>query len=356
LLSSGRKASKILVVRCSRGATATTLHLLMSTTIRSSNVEGHEPLRIGMVGNYPISRELICSKLPQDFENLRGVKLCFVEDARIESDVLVVFNELKSSVQASYRDGFLWNWIQEPLTTRRGFHFVTRPSKRYAKVFAHHHQFNLSESSKLVTVPPLNPWWVELTHDQAVSLRTPLKNRQLSAIASRKRMFPVHKLRDDFLSRLEGDRRLDIFGSGRARPLARKVDGLLPYRYSIAVENSTSENYWTEKIVDCFLTWTVPVYFGATNIGDYFPEESFIWLPLDDFEEAQSTVNRILDGNDQWDKRLTALDEARKKCLRDYNIGVRLAGIVEKLRGEIENSHMRTVNLKPDSPVLSRLY
>ena len=40
--------------------------------------------------------------------------------------------------------------------------------------------------------------------------------------------------------------------------------------FSIAIENSRNGCYFTEKILDCFTTRTVPIYWGCPDIGDYF--------------------------------------------------------------------------------------
>lgn len=40
--------------------------------------------------------------------------------------------------------------------------------------------------------------------------------------------------------------------------------------FHIALENTSEENYITEKIYQCFETLTVPIYIGAPNIGEYF--------------------------------------------------------------------------------------
>ena len=41
-------------------------------------------------------------------------------------------------------------------------------------------------------------------------------------------------------------------------------------QFHIVIENVTSDNWFTEKIVDCFQTNTIPIYIGCNNIGDYF--------------------------------------------------------------------------------------
>lgn len=40
--------------------------------------------------------------------------------------------------------------------------------------------------------------------------------------------------------------------------------------YSICIENSSNKGYHTEKIIDAFLSKTIPIYWGCTNIGDFY--------------------------------------------------------------------------------------
>ena len=40
--------------------------------------------------------------------------------------------------------------------------------------------------------------------------------------------------------------------------------------FHIVIENISLQNMFTEKIIDCFQTKTVPIYYGAPNIGNYF--------------------------------------------------------------------------------------
>lgn len=40
--------------------------------------------------------------------------------------------------------------------------------------------------------------------------------------------------------------------------------------FHIAIENTSIKNYFSEKILDCFRSKTVPIYYGCTNIEDFF--------------------------------------------------------------------------------------
>lgn len=82
---------------------------------------------------------------------------------------------------------------------------------------------------------------------------------------------------------------LDLFGVGwdlRSEEFLKttykgtvesKVDVLQQYKFSICFENSNIYyGYITEKLFDCFASGTVPVYYGAPNVGDYIPDNCYI--------------------------------------------------------------------------------
>tara|TARA_R110000824_G_scaffold261205_1_gene449809 strand:- start:183 stop:1118 length:936 start_codon:yes stop_codon:yes gene_type:complete len=59
--------------------------------------------------------------------------------------------------------------------------------------------------------------------------------------------------------------------SRRTPPRIQSVEEVyINAKFNICVENSRYENYFTEKLMNCFATKTVPIYWGAPNIGDYF--------------------------------------------------------------------------------------
>lgn len=49
------------------------------------------------------------------------------------------------------------------------------------------------------------------------------------------------------------------------------------HRFALCFENMTGMSGWvTEKIFDCFILDTVPVYWGANDIQEHVPTQSFI--------------------------------------------------------------------------------
>lgn len=75
----------------------------------------------------------------------------------------------------------------------------------------------------------------------------------------------------------------DLFGSGWEGfsswrgMVSSKWETLKNYRFCICYENMKDQKgYITEKIFDCFIGGCVPVYWGASNIGDYVFKDCFI--------------------------------------------------------------------------------
>ena len=56
-----------------------------------------------------------------------------------------------------------------------------------------------------------------------------------------------------------------------------KLDTLSEYRFSVCYENVQSiPGYITEKIFDCFLSGSIPIYWGPPNIDRWIPRECFV--------------------------------------------------------------------------------
>jgi hypothetical protein len=146
--------------------------------------------------------------------------------------------------------------------------------------------------------------------------------------------------------------KFDLFGRG-FQPVADKWDGLAPYRYSIAVENHSGPDYWTEKIVDCFLAGTMPIYFGATNIADYFPADSFVWLDIDD-PNAPRRVAEIV-RSDLAERHREAVAEARRRVLEEHNFFPRFAKLIDEDRRTAPSPAAERITL-PRVPDLTEYY
>lgn len=66
-------------------------------------------------------------------------------------------------------------------------------------------------------------------------------------------------------------------GGAKSYPrLGASKDPLFNYQYHIVIENDRLNNMFTEKVIDCFQTKTIPIYLGAPNIGEYFNVDGMV--------------------------------------------------------------------------------
>lgn len=121
---------------------------------------------------------------------------------------------------------------------------------------------------------------------------------------------------------------IELFGRGR-RPIDDKAEAIAPYKYHLVIENEIGPHLWTEKLADVYLGASLPLHIGCTNLGDYFPEESFVSLDISDVEGSVRKIEQVI-REDQYLERLPAILEARRRILYDYNLFSVLAGYIER--------------------------
>ena len=175
-------------------------------------------------------------------------------------------------------------------------------------------------------------------YDEIKNTAPPNKSRGLSTVCSDKKMRrTLHWHRFQFTTRLKSAMpEMDVFGHG-VNLIEQKADALDPYRYHLAVENYICPHYWTEKLADAFLGYTLPFYCGAPNAADYFPEESFIPIDINNFDGALETIRRAI-ADKEYEKRLPHIIEARRRVLDEHNLYAMLA----KTIGKLPQSHGET--------------
>lgn len=79
------------------------------------------------------------------------------------------------------------------------------------------------------------------------------------------------------------------------------------FQFSIVIENSRQTNYFTEKLTDCLITKTIPIYYGCPNIGDFFDISGWIIIENDSVEELKEKLNIL--NEDYYDKYLDVIEK-----------------------------------------------
>ncbi|MGF0538681.1 glycosyltransferase family 10 domain-containing protein [Agrobacterium sp. ES01] len=166
-----------------------------------------------------------------------------------------------------------------------------------------------------------------MTADE-IAADDPIKTKTVSTVCSTKRQgHTLHRLRYDFtLYAADKITEMEVFGRGH-RPLDDKAEAIDDYRYHLAVENHIAPHHFTEKLADTFLGLALPFYFGAPNAADYFPEESFIAIDIRKPDEAIAVMKEAIATN-QYEKRLPAIREARRRVLEEHSLFPLIARVI----------------------------
>lgn len=236
----------------------------------------------------------------------------FTLDTNKECDYVIVLNYSPKVVKLLVPPKNVWCLMQEP--PNEYFKYRHKASKIYHRVFT---QDQSLKGERYTHTHGALPWHVDKSFDYLKRCKPFKKTLELSCITSNKRDFQGQRLRMDFLEKLKNRLQANIFGKG-INPIKDKWDGLYPYRYSLAIENFKGPDYWSEKLADCFLAWTLPIYYGCTNIYDYFPKESLVRIDINDPNVFQKTEEII--SSNLWEKRREAIFYARELILEKYQL------------------------------------
>lgn len=198
---------------------------------------------------------------------------------------------------------------------------------------------------RYITKASLTPsWTVNRSYDFLKTNNVITKPKKLSWVCSNESSLQGHLYRLKFLERLKDRVRFDHFGRG-FNPIADKWDALAPYRYSLAFENFQSNYYFTEKLTDCFVSETMPIYFGSKLITEFFPADSLVNLDPEDPDVFK--IIKDVSNSNLWQKNRDAVLEAKRLVLDEYNLFARLAKFMKNTTDEPQRRRRMTVkNIK----------
>lgn len=161
------------------------------------------------------------------------------------------------------------------------------------------------------------------------------KEDEVSFLTSSKSQTPGHQLRQSVYEYLKDKSEINNFSIRSIRTPPRIDNKELIFKnakFSIIIENESLPNLLTEKLIDCFITKTVPIYWGAPNVGDYFDERGVItfsnlgdlenilkMLTPDRYKELEEVIDKnynlslnYCDFHERVDKEITMfLEEAK---------------------------------------------
>jgi hypothetical protein len=180
-------------------------------------------------------------------------------------------------------------WVCE---SRAVFHALKVPRDTWVnnleKVCDHYDVVFTSEKEHLSIHPKIQfayagsnlPWIKPKSADIIIQ-----KKKLCSLIASPKAYAYGHQLRHRIADIFKDN--IDLYGGVRGSPRVEGIDrwdkspALLDYMFSFVIENDNYSTYYTEKLTDCFMTGTIPIYWGTSDIGEIFDMNGIVMLSKD---------------------------------------------------------------------------
>lgn len=117
------------------------------------------------------------------------------------------------------------------------------------------------------------------------------KWKQVSMVASDKEYCWFHKARMIIANELKQVPDVDVMGTFDGGEFVDTKTIYSPYRFSVALENYKDDYWMTEKIFNCFLNKTVPIYFGANKIDEYFDTRGII--RVNNWEDIPNVIDTL---------------------------------------------------------------
>jgi hypothetical protein len=197
---------------------------------------------------------------------------------------IVVYTD--SDLYRSVNNGKSYAWLIEPMCINRsGYDYVINNKNNFKKIFTHEKELlDLGDPFKLL---PFGCCWVAPDEQKVYD-----KTKNLSIISSNKTSTDGHRLRHEVISKYKNN--IDVYGRGYNN-IEFKIDGLKEYRFQIVIENCKRDYWFTEKLIDCFRTGTIPIYWGCPSIGDFFDIDGIITFDsVDDLTSIIYNLNEDL--------------------------------------------------------------
>tara|TARA_Y100000592_G_C5472991_1_gene320599 strand:+ start:2169 stop:3047 length:879 start_codon:yes stop_codon:yes gene_type:complete len=198
------------------------------------------------------------------------------------------FNNLESTDETFYTEELIhlglndktsakkYGWLIEP----RWYNPMAAEIKRNPEVYIESYDAIFTHDKELLDIDPKFKFvWGQGSIIEEVGLFE--KSKLVSCVCSGQTMSEGHQLRLEIAQQLAESGQVDMYGKA-FNYIPRKIDGLKDYMFSFAMENSCYESYFTEKLHDCLLTGTMPVYLGAPDIGDFYNIDGIIVMGRDD--------------------------------------------------------------------------
>lgn len=231
-------------------------------------------------------------------------KFKWVFDIPSSDDIEVYMDyNILGGMQSKSKNKFLWLCESKGITPNQ-LEFIksnyAQLKQIYKKIFTHVSDILELDSIFCYCPPAANMTWIK---NRGIHN----KSKLVSMVSSGKNFCSGHRFRNNLMTKFkEFDFKIDYYGR-LFNPFEKKEDVLNDYYFSITIENEKYSNYYTEKLMDCFATGTIPIYHGTPDLPKMFNQDGVIIL--DDLFDVK-TLNA-----DLYYAKLDAIKDNFERCI-----------------------------------------
>jgi hypothetical protein len=187
-------------------------------------------------------------------------------------------------------------------------------------IYYYNHIDKLKETEFFIAIPVIYAeinYYIKYHKDIYLKNDIPFEEKKFCLLSNRSKLNPdINKLVNSLSSIGQIDH-ISQYDPGINNVSCYHSEELLKiynkYKFVIAIENSYSPGYITEKIFNCFFAKTIPIYAGPKNTNLFFNLNSFI--NISDFDNIDSDRIRLLSTNkEMYEKTIN-----EKKISSEYN-------------------------------------
>ena len=152
------------------------------------------------------------------------------------------------------------------------------------------------------------------------SIQAVHKLDRVSIFSTKKRTTPLHRARIRFEQQLMHNsigKSIDLLGSS-GQTVTDKLDGLLGYKYSIAVENSIHKGYFNDKLTAALLSGCHVFYHGCSTAQDIF-NDAITMIDIYSPRAAIETIRASVE-SDVYSKSSGDIYRAKDYIISNLNI------------------------------------
>jgi len=273
--------------------------------------------------------------------SMRWKDFIFTEESVDECDYLVILDYPKNDFSIKVNKDNILHLSLEPSNEISKY-------RQYAnkKVKIVYNQFDTNK--KNILSHGALPWHIDKDYDFLKKLKFEelTKEDKIVWVTSNQSSSKGHAARMNYLNKIKELPFVHLYGRG-INPIESKWEVLKNSKYAIAYENFQNDYYWTEKIVDCYLSYSMPIYFGCNLIDNFFPKNSYIQLDPKD-KHSDLFLKEIVNST-KWEENLEEIKIARQLILDQYQLFPFIYNQIkalEVINGKYKTSKKEIISIK----------